>query len=149
MQNVTGVHAYEIKTYNKIFVPAGNSKTSFIDAADIGLAIATVLHEPEKYKNTVHTITGPEALNYYQIADILSVLTHRKIVYAKPSLLKYRSVYINQRKLDKAYVNVTVMLYIMTRLGTAKAVTDGFFKLTGNRPRTFEQYARELKGGSL
>ena len=148
MQNVSGVHAYEIKNYNKIFVPAGNSKTSFIDAADIGLAIATILHAPEKYKNTAHTITGPEALDYYQIAEILSKLTHRKITYAKPSLLKYRSVYIKQRKLDKGYVNVTVMLYIMTRLGTAKAVTDEFLKLTGKQPRTFEQFARELIGGA-
>lgn len=144
MQNISGVHALEIREKNMIFVPAGNSKTSFIDAADIGLAIATILHTPENYKNTAHTITGPEALDYYQIADILSKLAHRKITYAKPSLLKYRSVYIKHRKLDKGYVNVTVMLYIMTRLGTAKAVTDEFFKLTGKQPRTFEQFAREI-----
>ena len=144
MQNISGVHALEIKEKDMIFVPAGNSKTSFIDAADIGLAIATILHDPGKYKNTAHTITGPEALDYYQIADILSKLSQRKITYAKPSLLKYRNVYIKQRKLDKDYVNVTVMLYIMTRLGTAKAVTDEFFKLTGKQPRTFEQFAKEV-----
>lgn len=141
MQNISGVHALEIKEQNQIFIPAGRSKTSFIDAKDIGLSIATVLHSPEKYKNTAHTITGPESLDYYQIAEILSEVLGRKIIYAKPSYLKYRSVYIKKRGLDKGYVNVTVMLYFMTRMGTAKKVTDEFEKLTGKKPRTFKEFA--------
>lgn len=83
------MHALEIKEQNQIFIPASKSRTSFIDATDIGLAIATVLHSPEKYKNSAHTITGCESLDYYQIAEILSEVLERKIVYAKPSYLKY------------------------------------------------------------
>ena len=143
MQNVSGIHAFEIKEQNKIFIPAGKSKTSFIDAADIGLAIATILHYPDKYKNTAHTITGPEALDYYQVAEILSRETGRKITYAKPSFLSYRSHAIKNRGLDKGYVNVTVALYFMTRMGTAKAVTNTFFELTGEKPRTFEHFVKE------
>lgn len=146
MQNVSGIHAEEIKEQDKIFIPAGKSKTSFIDAADIGVAIAAIMHKPEKYRNTAHTITGPEALDYYQIAEILSRVTGRKITYAKPGYLKYRSDYINKRGLDKGYVNVTVALYFMTRMGTAKAVTTEFYKLTGAKPRTFEEFARENVG---
>jgi uncharacterized protein YbjT (DUF2867 family) len=143
MQNVSGIHSEEIREMNKIFIPAGKSKTSFIDAADIGLSIAILLHEPEKYKNTAHTITGPEALDYYQVAEILSKITKRKISYAKPGYLRYRSYYVKKRGLDKGYVNVTVALYFMTRMGTAKEVTYGFYKLTGKQPRTFEDFARE------
>ena len=141
MQNISGVHALEIKEQNQIFIPAGKSRTSFIDAKDIGLAIATVLHSPKKYKNTAHTITGPESLDYYQIAEILSDVLGRKITYVKPSYLKYRRIYIKNRGLDKTYVNVTVMLYFMTRMGTAKYVTDEFEKLTGKKPRTFKEFA--------
>lgn len=143
MQNISGIHSVEIREQNKIFIPAGNSKTSFIDAADIGLSVATLLHEPERYRNTAHTITGPEALDYYQIAEILSKLTRRKIKYDKPSYLRYRNYYIKKRELDKNYVNVTVALYFMTRMGTSKEVTDEFYKLTGKEPRTFEDFAKE------
>jgi uncharacterized protein YbjT (DUF2867 family) len=143
MQNVSGIHSEEIREMDKILIPAGKSKTSFIDAADIGLSIAVLLHEPEKFRNTAHTITGPEALDYYQVAEILSRITERKIIYAKPGYLRYRSYYIKKRGLDKGYVNVTVALYFMTRMGTAKYVTDGFYKLTGKQPRTFENFARE------
>ena len=143
MQNLSGVHSVEIRENNEIFVPAGKSKTSFIDAADIGLTTAILLHNPEKYKNTAHTITGPEALDYFQVAEILSRVGGRKITYAKPGYLKYRSYYIKKRGLDKAYVNVTVALYFMTRMGTAKEITNDFYQLTGRNPRTLEEFARE------
>ncbi|KNE20319.1 SDR family oxidoreductase [Virgibacillus pantothenticus] len=143
MQNISGVHAAEIKERNQIFIPAGRSKTSFIDAEDIGLAVATILHEPDKYQNTAYTITGPEALDYYQIADILTKVTGRRIIYTKPGFLRYRNYYVKKRDLHKAYVNVTVALYFMTRLGTAKEVTIDFIKLTGKQPRSFEAFARK------
>lgn len=142
MQNLSGIHAKEIVEKNEIFVPAGRSRTSFIDAADIGLSVATLLHEADKYKNSSHTITGAESLDYFQVAEILSKVTGRKITYAKPSYLRYRSYYIKERGLEKGYVNVTVALYFMTRMGTAKEVTDGFFRLTGKQPRSFEDFAK-------
>lgn len=143
MQNISGVHAEEIREMNQIFVPAGNSRTSFIDAEDIGLAAAVLLHRAEQYKNTAHTITGSEALDYYQIAEILSDVTGREITYAKPGFLKYRRHYIKKRGLGKGYVNITAALYFMTRMGTAEAVTDDFEKLAGRKPGTFEEFARK------
>jgi uncharacterized protein YbjT (DUF2867 family) len=143
MQNLSGIHSEEIKNDDQIFVPVGNSKTSFIDAADIGLAIATVLHEPDKHRNSAYTITGPEALDYDQVADILSQVTGRTISYSKPGFLKYRNHYIKKRGFDKGYVNITVALYFMTRMGTAKAVTSEFYELTGKNPRTLEDFVRD------
>ncbi|WP_203226046.1 SDR family oxidoreductase [Bacillus kwashiorkori] len=143
MQNISGIHAVEIREKNEVFVPARKSKTSFIDAKDIGFATAIVLHEYNKYENTAHTITGSKALDYYEVAEILTNITGRKIRYAKPSYLQYRKYYINTRGLNKDYVNVTVALYFMTRMGTAKMVTDDFYQLTGKQPRTFEQFVKE------
>ncbi|MGD6794412.1 SDR family oxidoreductase [Metabacillus indicus] len=146
MQNLSGIHAAEIRDLDQVFVPAGKSRTSFIDAEDIGLAAAVILHNYKNYQYTAHTITGPEALTYYEIAAILSKVTGRNITYKKPGFLIYRNYYINVRGLDKAYVNVTVALYFMTRLGTAKAVTADFTELTGRKARTFEDFARKHIG---
>lgn len=142
MQNISGIHAEEIKLKDMIYVPAGNSRTSFIDASDIGLAISQVLHHSDQHINSKYTLTGSEALDYYQVAKILSTVLGRTIHYAKPSYLKYRSYYINQRKFDKAYVNVTVALYFMTRMGTAKLITNDFFQLVGKEPNRFEDFVR-------
>lgn len=143
MQNVSGIHAAEIREQNQIYIPAGNSRTSFIDAADIGLAAAVLLGDSVKYANTAHTLTGPESLDYYQVAQILSEATGRQITYAKPGFLKYRRYYIKERGLDKAYVNVTVALYFMTRMGTAQRVSGEFQQLTGRAPRTFREFVQK------
>ncbi|GEK88239.1 Uncharacterized conserved protein YbjT, contains NAD(P)-binding and DUF2867 domains [Alkalibacterium putridalgicola] len=140
MQNLSGIHAEEIKNNNEILVPAGKSKTSFIDAADIGLAVATVLKDPEKFKNTAHTLTGPESLDYFEVAEILSQVTKKNISYADPGFLAYRRHYVNNRGFDKKYVNVTMALYLMTRLGTAEKVTDEFEKMTGKKPNNFRDF---------
>lgn len=145
MQNLSGIHSAEIREQDKIFIPAGKSKTSFIDASDIGLAIATVLHQSEIYKNTAFTITGSEALDYYQIARAFSKELGRKITYENPGFFKYREYYINQRKLDKTLVDVTLALYFMTRIGAAKRVTQDFKRLTGKEPKTIHEFISENK----
>lgn len=146
MQNLSGVHAKEIKKNNDIFIPAGRSKCSFIDAKDIGYAIAKILSEYTQHQNTSYTITGPEALDYYQAAEILSEVLKRKIIYSKPSWIKFRQYMIHERKLEKKMVNVMIMLYFMTRFGSASAVHDDFEKLTGSKPRTFKQFVEENIG---
>lgn len=149
MQNISGVHSVEIREQDSIFIPAGKSLTSLIDAADVGLSVATLLHNAYKYRNTAHTITGPQALNYYQVAEILSKVIGRDIRYARPNYFQYRNYYIRKRGLDKGYVNVTTALYFMTQMGTAKDVTDGFYKLTGKQPRSFEDFARANKAAFM
>lgn len=140
MQNISGIHSNEIRKNDEIWVPAGNSKTSFIDAQDIGYAISKILHNSIDHINKAYTLTGSIALDYYEIANIISKTTKRTIIYRNPSFLEYRNYYINHRKLDKQYVNVTIGLYLITRLGNAKRVTDDYFLITGKEPTSFYEF---------
>jgi hypothetical protein len=72
-------------------------------------------------------------------------VTNREITYRKPSLLRYRNTYIHGRKLNKTYVNVTVALYLMTRMGTAKTITNDYKLITGQLPTTFREFCVKNK----
>ncbi len=141
MQNISGVHAFEIKHFNRIVVPVKQAVTSFIDAEDIGELVATVLSEPEKHQNRAYPVTGPAALNYQQVANILTRQLGRKITYANPAPSLAKKYWIDVRGLDREYASVMDMLYMITRMGNARAVTDTFQKVMGKAPRTFEQFA--------
>lgn len=143
MQNISGVHAFEIKHFDRIVVPVKNALTSFIDAEDIGEITARVLSEPEMHKNKGYSITGPEAIDYWKAAEILSQALGRKITYANPSPALAKGYWINVRGLDKEYSTVMGMLYMMTRMGTAKKVTTVFEDVMGKKPQTFEQFVRK------
>lgn len=143
MQNISGVHAFEIKHFDRIVVPVKNALTSFIDAQDIGEITAKVLSEPEKHQNKGYSITGPEAIDYWKAAEILSKELGRQIVYTNPKPSLAKQYWIDVRGLDKDYATVMGMLYLMTRMGTAKQVTSVFENVMGKKPQTFEQFVRK------
>lgn len=143
MQNISGIHAAEIKYFDRIVVPVKNALTSFIDAEDIGELTATVLCAPEQHQNKAYSITGPEAIDYWQVGKILSEELGRDIQYANPRPSLAKKYWIDVRGLEKKYSVVMSMLYLMTRLGTAKRVTLTYQEVMGKQPRTFGQFVKK------
>lgn len=143
MQNISGVHAFEIKHFNRVVVPVGKALTSFIDAEDIGEITAKVLNEPEIHQNRGYSITGPEAIDYWEVAKILSEELGREIIYTNPKPAFAKKYWTTIRGMEKEYCTVMGMLYMMTRLGTAKKVTPVFEQVMGKKPRTFGQFVKE------
>ena len=71
MQNLNTTHKEDIQKNHDLFVPAGNSRTSFIDTRDIG-EIASIVLLDNQYINQKLNITGPMALSYSEIAQIMT-----------------------------------------------------------------------------
>lgn len=143
MQNISGVHAFEIKYFDRIVVPVKKALTSFIDAEDIGELTASVLSGPEKHRNRGYSITGPEAIDYHQVERILSQELKRTIKYVNPKPSLAKKYWIQVRGLDAEYSKVMGMLYMMTRMGTAKKVTSTYEEIMGKKPQNFRQFVQK------
>lgn len=143
MQNLNTTHLQDIRDNHDLFIPAGNSKTSFIDTRDIAAVAAKSLTDP-KYLNKALEITGEKALTYQEISKIMTDELGKKITYSKPSLLKFRKVML-KRGIKKDYVNVMVMLYLITQLGNAKKVTNTVKEVLGRPATSFAQYVKDYR----
>lgn len=143
MQNLNTNHREEIKERNELYIPAGSSKTSFIDTRDIARTAAISLID-EKYTNTTLTLTGKKAIDYYEVSRILSDVLKKEITYKDPSLYRFRKDRI-KRGTSKGFATVMTLLYLMTKLGTAKDVTYDLEKIIGRAPISFKQYAIDHK----
>lgn len=143
MQNISGVHAFEIKHFNRIVVPVKNALTSFVDAEDIGEITAKVLSEPELHQNRGYSITGPAAIDYWQVARILSEELGREIIYTNPKPAFAKKYWMYVRGMEKEYCTVMGMRYMMTRFGAAKKVTTAFEQVMGKKPQTFQQFVKK------
>ena len=143
MQNLNTTHRLEIKERDEIFVPVGKAKTSFLDVRDIGAVGAVVLMETG-HENKAYDLTGPEALDYWQAAQILSETLGRKITYRNPNPLHflYKTV---QRGTPLMFALVMTGLYTATRFGQADVVTKEVERLTGRNPIPFRQYTEDYK----
>lgn len=144
MENLIYPHGQDIKELNKIIVPAMKSKTSFIGCEDIGSICGEVLIHANDHINKAYTITGSEALDYYQVSTILSKILHRKITYTNPKMKQYEKHMISLGY-DKDYVRITKLLYFMTRLGTAKKTTHTVEEILKRTPITLEAFAIKNK----
>ncbi len=143
MQNLSTTHLEDIQKQQDLFVPAGNSKTSFIDTRDIAAVGAECLLN-RQYLDQALEITGQVALTYKEAAAIMTSVLQEPITYSRPSLLKFRKTML-QRGIKKDYVNVMVMLYLITQLGNAKKITTTIYEVLGREPISFETFVKDYQ----
>lgn len=143
MQNLATTHRAEIRDEHQIAVPVGDAKTSFIDVRDIG-AVAVLVLTNDTHRNQKYTLTGGEALNYYQVAQNLSAILAYPIAYTHPSALTFLRRQL-RRGQKFGYALVVTALYTITRFGNAKQVTDDVKHLLGRAPITFSQFVMDYR----
>ena len=85
MQNFINFHSPSIKGKNAFYIPLEDAKVSLVDVRDIAAVAVKSLTDEDLHKNKTHLITGPEALSYHQVAEILSNRIGRKINYVNIS----------------------------------------------------------------
>ncbi len=141
MQNLSTTHAEDIKERNDLFIPSGNAKVSFIDTRDIGEIIGRTLSE-EGHENKAYTITGFEAITYYEVAATMTKYLGRKITYSNPPLFKFRKDMI-KRGAKKDFATVMMVLYLTTKLGMAKTVTSTAETLLKRKPRSIDDFVKD------
>ena len=125
--------------HGSIALPAGDSKTSFIDARDIAECATAVLASCA-FDGRAFNLNGPEALTYTEAAGILSDAIGKPIHYTAVS----DEAFIDM--LTSAGVpgdNAALMASIFhpVREGWTGALTDDVEVLTGHAPRTLKTYA--------
>lgn len=141
MENFSeGPQASGIKEGSAINLAAGDGKTSFISVKDIAAVVALAL----KHSLTCAEIdlTGPEALDHVEVAEIISKASGRMITYHSLT---------EEQMLDgarshgmpepvAAYLGV---LYSVVRAGHAAGIAPVAASLSGYQPRTFETFAAQ------
>jgi uncharacterized protein YbjT (DUF2867 family) len=139
MQNLSTTHRADICERNEVYVPAGRGKTNFIDAADVAEAIGVVLTTPG-HLGQAYEITGGEALTYAEVAQTLSHVCDREIVYPRPSSREFKSR-MAASGCDEEFVSVMGSIYLIAKLGMAAGTTDELERLIGRAPTTLQEWA--------
>ena len=142
MQNLSTTHLEDIRDRDDVFVPAGNGKTSFIDARDIGAVASKALLE--NHQNAAYDLTGDQALTYGEVAQILSGELGRPIRYSQPNLLKF-ALEERARGIAWPFIGVMVGIYSVAALGRAGRVTPTTRELLGRPATTLEQFVHDYR----
>ena len=87
-------------------------------------------------------VTGPEALSYHQAAEILSNATGKKIDYVNISEEETREA-LKETGMDEWLISTIMGLYTLFRKGYASQVSTAVEEVTGKKPITFAQFAKD------
>jgi uncharacterized protein YbjT (DUF2867 family) len=140
-QNLNSVHGPAIRDDDEIVVPAGNGATAFVDANDVGAVAAAALLNPGAHSGKAYTVTGPEALTYWQVAHILTGELGRPIRYRPAGLIEYARHARDKLGMPWPMVAVTVGIYTTARLGLAAGLSDDARDVLGREPTNFAAFA--------
>ena len=147
MQNLSEIHAPDVRE-GVIAVPAGRGETSFVDARDVAEVAAAWLAGdaslPQTDTATPVELTGPEALDYFRVADVLTDVLGRRVVYTRPGAVEF---FRRERGkgVEAALAGVMVGLYTSARLGFAAALADGVGRALGRPPRSMREFAEDYR----
>ena len=128
---------------DELFIPAGKGKTSFVDVRDIGAVGALALLE-SGHEKKAYSLTGAEALDYFEVAQIFSDVLGRPIRYTNPSPWEFAWSW-RKRRAPWGQVLVMTGIYTVTRLGRAATMTTELQRLLGRPALAFRQYVKDYR----
>jgi uncharacterized protein YbjT (DUF2867 family) len=147
MQNFVNFFAQTIKNQDAFYLAAGDGKVSFVDVRDIAAVAVHSLVDGvgSQHEGKAYDITGGEALSYGQAAEVLSSEVGKKINYMNISDDDARKG-MKDTGADDWTINSMIELFEIIRAGYASAVSPMVEQITGHKPVTFEQFAKDHAG---
>ena len=142
MQNFINFHSASMKGNNAFYLPLEDAKVSLVDVRDIAAVAVKSLTDEDLHKNKTYLITGPEALSYHQVAEILSNRIGRKINYVNISDEEARAA-MKEIGLSDWLINTVSELSDYFRKGKASEISSAVEEVTGNKPISFSQFAND------
>lgn len=133
--------------HGQIATPAGEGKSSFIDARDIAASAAAALTS-SRFDGKAFNLTGPEALSYAEAAETLSDVLGRKITYQAISDDAFIAL-LTGAGVSTDYAKFLAAIFYPVREGWTAVVTDHVQQLTGRTPHSLRDYAEHNKGALL
>lgn len=139
-QNLGDAYRRDIAEDGRLYVPAGRGRVAWVDVRDIAEVAADALLGA--HDGLAPVLTGPEALDFDQAAEILSVALDRRVDYRPASVLGY-AAHLRRRGLPWSQIGVQTVLHVGLRFGQAATVDPTLGRLLQRPPRPLAQYVEE------
>jgi nucleoside-diphosphate-sugar epimerase len=128
---------------DEVVVPAGKGRTSFVDSRDVAEVAVKVMRDPAPHAGRAYVLTGPECLDYYQVAAIFTEVLGRPIAYREPSFLRFWRT-VGPRVTWDTLLFMTGVYWI-TRRGGNETMTTALSELLGRSPRTMRDFVADYR----
>lgn len=143
MQNFTSWLGTTIKEEDRLYLPAGKSKTAFIDVRDIGAVLVKILtgtgHEEKMYN-----LTSDEAIDHHEVVKLISEASNRTISYIPQEREEFVHTMV-EKGWPEATAKYTLALYDIVCTGKEEEISPDVEHILGRKPIRFAQFVEDYK----
>ena len=140
-QNLGDAYREDIRAQARLFVPAGNGRVAFVDGRDLAEVAALAFSDRANW-NQAWTLTGAEALDFDEVAALLTEALGRTIRHERPGALSYL-FHLRRRGMSWGQAAVITALHVGLRFGRGALVDPTLPRLLGRTPRTLRSYIQD------
>jgi uncharacterized protein YbjT (DUF2867 family) len=141
MQNTLAT-ARTVSSEGRIYQPFKDGKLGMIDARDMGKVAAKVLIE-EVHEGKTYTLTGPAAISFHDIAEMLSAVLRKKVDYVPISLEKAKEAMLGMG-LSEWKAEVLIEYARAHSEGYSNFTTEDVEQLTGHPATSYREFATDF-----
>src|SRR6516165_459328 len=141
MQNIPAFFASTINSQGAFYAAMGEAPVGFVDVRDIGAVVAKILTS-DGHAGKTYTLTGPELLNYSQVAAKLSQVLGRPVRYVAITQEQLRPS-LRDMGMPPWQVEALADLQAYYADGTGGKVTSDVRDVLGREPVRMDQFLRD------
>jgi uncharacterized protein YbjT (DUF2867 family) len=141
----TTLAARSIRERGTLELPFGAGRTSPVATEDVSRVVATILRDPAKHVGQVYELTGPRTLDMTGVAAEFSAALGREVSYVDVPLDRWRTEVLAKAGLPPHTEQHIATMARLHRENRYDRSTDDVERVTGERPRTVEQFVAGRK----
>jgi uncharacterized protein YbjT (DUF2867 family) len=130
-----------IRKESAFYAPAKDGKISMIDPRDIAACAVTAFADSQ-HQAKAYDLTGPEGLSLAQAADTLSKAVGKTIKYVDLPNDAYRGALLGAGLIPQ-FVDAYIQFWDVVKAGYAAGVSPAVEQITGKKPRSLDDWARD------
>ena len=135
-----GTLGQAIRMTRRLALPAGDARLSFIDARDVAAVAVRVLTDPQAHANRAYTLTGPEAIDYHQVAACITKAIGDPVQYV-PIDDAATSAMLQAAGFAAPQIERLLAMYRLVRMGACEPVSPDAESILGRPSIRFSDFA--------
>jgi NAD(P)H dehydrogenase (quinone) len=138
--------AESIRNDNVLPLPFGDASYAPITAEDQGRVISAILNEPSGHAGQIYPLYGPTELTEYEVADLLTQILGRKIIYQALEIKDFMPIWektVGSKTFNQQHIASVAQ---ECREGLFSGTNDWVEKITGRKPLGMREFILQNKG---
>lgn len=140
----TTYFAQIVREKNLLMLPFGDARFAPIAAEDQGRVIASILKNPAPHTGKIYQLYGLAEVTQYEVADMLSRITGRKITYAAVDIPEFIQL-LKELGYNEYFRQHVANVAQDGRDGVFSGTNSDVERLTGRKPMGMEEFLTKHK----